>query len=321
MKITALEVDGYGVWSGLKLDHVSDGLNVFHGPNEAGKTTLMQFVRSVLYGFTPPRRRYLPPVNGGRPGGSVEVAGPNGHFQISRHENEDDPGGIGQLALVASDGTMQGEHLLKVLLCNIDEPIFQNVFAIGLQELQELGTLSDTEAASLLYSLSAGLDRIVLVDVMRELENSRNRLLDAQGQPSRVARLYAQREKLRDELAGFADLYLLDFKYGNNECAEELSQAPGYWEACTRNHLEAARHGELIVRVLVLPGHNHCCTRPILEWIARNLGPGTRVNLMFQYRPEWRAPQHPTLKRRLTAQEIAEAREMAREAGLINLVR
>ena len=122
-------------------------------------------------------------------------------------------------------------------------------------------------------------------------------------------------------LAGFADLYLLDFKYGNNECAEELSQAPGYWEACTRNHLEAAKHGELIVRVLVLPGHNHCCTRPILEWIARNLGPGTRVNLMFQYRPEWRAPQHPTLKRRLTAQEIAEAREMAREAGLINLVR
>ena len=73
MRITALEVDGFGVWSGLRLDHLSEGLNVFFGPNEAGKTTLMQFVRSVLYGFTSERRRYLPPLGGGRPGGSIHV--------------------------------------------------------------------------------------------------------------------------------------------------------------------------------------------------------------------------------------------------------
>ena len=90
-------------------------------------------------------------------------------------------------------------------------------------------------------------------------------------------------------LAGFIDLYLLDFKYGNNTCAEEISDAPGYWEACTRNHLTALKYGELLIRVLVLPGHNECCTRPILQWIHDNLGPWTRVNLMFQYRPEWRA--------------------------------
>ena len=53
MRITALEVDGYGVWTGLKFEPLSEGLNVFFGPNEAGKTTLMQFVRSVLYGFSP----------------------------------------------------------------------------------------------------------------------------------------------------------------------------------------------------------------------------------------------------------------------------
>jgi len=27
-------------------------------------------------------------------------------------------------------------------------------------------------------------------------------------------------------LAGYIDLYLLDFKYGNNECAEQISDAP-----------------------------------------------------------------------------------------------
>ena len=122
-------------------------------------------------------------------------------------------------------------------------------------------------------------------------------------------------------LAGFIDLYLLDFKYGNNRCATEISDAPGYWEAATRNHLAAHREGELIIRVLVLPGHNQCCTRPILTWIAENLGSWTRVNLMFQYRPEWRAHERTELSRRLTGEEIAEARSIAEEVGLLNLVR
>jgi putative pyruvate formate lyase activating enzyme len=122
-------------------------------------------------------------------------------------------------------------------------------------------------------------------------------------------------------LAGFIDLYLLDFKYGNNKCALEISDAPGYWETATQNHLWANQYGELIIRVLVLPEHNECCTRPILKWIREKLGPMTRVNLMFQYRPEWRARERKELTRRLNSSEIAEAREIADEVGLKNLVK
>ena len=78
---------------------------------------------------------------------------------------------------------------------------------------------------------------------------------------------------------------------------------------------------ELIIRILVLPGHNQCCTRPILQWIHDNLGPMTRVNLMFQYRPEWRARERPELSHRLSAAEINEARQIAEKVGLKNLVK
>ncbi len=122
-------------------------------------------------------------------------------------------------------------------------------------------------------------------------------------------------------LAGFIDLYLLDFKYGNNQCAKEISGAPGYWEACTRNHITANEYGELIIRVLVLPEHNECCTRPILKWISENLGPWARVNLMFQYRPEWRARERRELKRKLNREEMEKAIKIAYEVGLKNLVR
>ena len=121
-------------------------------------------------------------------------------------------------------------------------------------------------------------------------------------------------------LAGFADVYLLDFKYGSGECAERISDAPDYWKACTCNHVEANRYGELIVRVLVLPGHVECCTKPIINWIADNIGRKTRVNLMFQYRPEWRASEIPEMCRKLTNREIEQAIQFAHEARLENLV-
>ena len=121
-------------------------------------------------------------------------------------------------------------------------------------------------------------------------------------------------------IAGFADIYLLDFKYGPNDCAERISDAPDYWNVCTRNHLEAKKQGELIIRVLVLPNHLECCTKPILEWIAQKLGGQTRVNVMFQYRPEWRASEIQELKRTLTEEEKHRAAQIANEAGLVNFI-
>lgn len=121
-------------------------------------------------------------------------------------------------------------------------------------------------------------------------------------------------------LRGFSDVYLLDFKYGPGGCAERISDAPNYWNVCTYNHLEAKKYGELIVRVLVLPNHLECCTRPTFDWIAKNLGAETRVNIMFQYRPEWRADEVPELRRRLTNDEKDRAVELAEEAGLVNFL-
>ncbi len=121
-------------------------------------------------------------------------------------------------------------------------------------------------------------------------------------------------------LAGFADVYLLDFKYGPGDCAQKISDAPDYWDACTANHLSAKEHGELIVRVLVLPEHLECCTEPILNWISKKLGAKTRMNLMFQYRPEWRANEIPELRRRLIQTEMDKAVQMAKDTGLTNFI-
>jgi putative pyruvate formate lyase activating enzyme len=121
-------------------------------------------------------------------------------------------------------------------------------------------------------------------------------------------------------LAGFVDVYLLDFKYGPGECAAKISDAPNYWKVCKYNHLEAKKYGELIIRILVLPDHLECCTKPIINWISENLGKEIRVNVMFQYRPEWRAYEIPDMRRRLTNDEMERAIQIAKEAKLRNFI-
>lgn len=121
-------------------------------------------------------------------------------------------------------------------------------------------------------------------------------------------------------LAGFVDVYLLDFKYGPFDCAKRIPDALNYWDVCARNHIYGNKYGELIIRVLVLPNHLECCTKHILKWIANNLGRNARTNAMFQHRPEWRAYEAPELSRRLTIKEMKRAIELAGEAGLTNFV-
>ena len=117
-------------------------------------------------------------------------------------------------------------------------------------------------------------------------------------------------------LKGIVDVYLSDFKYGNDECAERLSKVKNYTSVVKRNHLLASNDSELVIRHLVLPNHIECCTKPILEWIAKKLKRKVIVNLMDQYRPEYKAFSYKEIARKLTRKEFEEAITYAKELKL-----
>lgn len=127
-------------------------------------------------------------------------------------------------------------------------------------------------------------------------------------------------EEAMSLLRGTQDLFLTDLKYGNDECAKRLSKVDNYTEIVKRNHELAREQAELIVRHLVLPGHLECCTREVARFVAEELGRETRFNLMFQYRPMYRAHRHPEINRVLTGGEVSRAWEIVREAGLENVI-
>jgi putative pyruvate formate lyase activating enzyme len=126
--------------------------------------------------------------------------------------------------------------------------------------------------------------------------------------------MYTSQESM-DLLEGVMDVYLADFRYGNDECAGRYSDVRNYFEVVSRNFSTAHRQGDIMLRQLLLPGHLECCTARIMAWVADNM-PDTYFNLMFQYRPEYRAALHPEIDRRPSPQEKMEAVELARRYGI-----
>ena len=78
-----------------------------------------------------------------------------------------------------------------------------------------------------------------------------------------------------------------------------------------------ARRG-LLVRHLVLPG-DAANTAEVTRFLAEEISTNTYLNVMGQYRPCGRIHGDPLLGHRPTRQEILEAMELARGAGITRL--
>ncbi len=129
-------------------------------------------------------------------------------------------------------------------------------------------------------------------------------------------------------LDGVVDIYMPDLKYGDSDLARRYSHVRGYVEASQAAVREMHRQvGDLVVgkdglarsgllvRHLVLPG-DAANTERVLAFLCREISSATRVNVMGQYRPCYRADEHPPLDRSVGEDEVRAALEAARRLGL-----
>lgn len=116
-------------------------------------------------------------------------------------------------------------------------------------------------------------------------------------------------------LDGIIDLYLTDFKYGNDKCAKRLSNVNNYTKIVKRNHKIAYKQTDMIIRHLIMPNHIECCSKPILNWIKNNI-PEVCVNIMVQYRPEYKAFNYTDISRSVTTDEYLDVKNYAKNIGL-----
>ena len=227
MRICEIHIDGFGRFSGVEFGPLERRVTVFHGPNEAGKSTLLEFVRRVLFGF--PRRsgrvNAYPPLEGGRYGGRIALEDSNGRLYDVRRTSGRSYGG--EVTLTSASGDPFPEAELATLLGNHSRDVFEQVFAFTLDELYSDDLLSDASVNSQIYS--AGMGVASLQNVTNAIERSRSslfrtggstqeiygaansldevdsKLREAAGNATRYGELTSRLQQVESELEGLAE--------------------------------------------------------------------------------------------------------------------
>lgn len=148
MRITGWSIDGFGQFNKAEVDDLPPGLIVVHGPNESGKTTLMDFVTGMLFGFPDKRstKRRHEPVNGGTLGGRLFVIDQAGMpVTIER-------GASRKSLQVRDEHGERSATALADLLGHVTPELFDNVFGVDLDALQGLRSLDEDAVRERIFS-------------------------------------------------------------------------------------------------------------------------------------------------------------------------
>ncbi|KWX71422.1 AAA family ATPase [Paenibacillus jilunlii] len=208
MKIEELQIGGYGRLHNreMKLD---SGVSLLYGRNEAGKSTTLQFIRAMLFGIPGrmnPLERYEP-AQGGQHGGMLAARdSAGGLWRIRRYmTGGETPGRSEKLHITVSypDGRIEEAsqtELERRLLGGISRSMFRQLFAVSLDELQELGARQSEEMSSYLFHAGMGGGGEIM-RAERRLQQDAEKLYKPRGKVQEAARILQSIEKLEREVA------------------------------------------------------------------------------------------------------------------------
>lgn len=133
-------------------------------------------------------------------------------------------------------------------------------------------------------------------------------------------------------LDGVVDIYLPDFKWGEDGASRKYSRIPGSVQHVAWSIAEMWRQvGQLqlsdsgiawrgmLIRHLVMP-NGIAASEAALSEIADSIGTDVHVSLMSQYYVANKAQQYDEINRRITVEEYEQVVEVARDLGFMNLL-
>jgi uncharacterized protein YhaN len=163
MWVSRLHLASFGIFRDFSLSGLTPGLNLLFGLNEAGKTSLMMFLRAMLFGF---KTSSYDPLDLSEPGGNLTLMDDHHREWLIERTGR---GRKAQVTVSGPQGVIKGEEGVRPLVHEITREVYENIFAFGLKELYDVETLNRREVQHLLYSASLGLGPLSLKAVEDDL--------------------------------------------------------------------------------------------------------------------------------------------------------
>ncbi|MEC0805679.1 ATP-binding protein [Bacillus atrophaeus] len=239
MQILSLHIYQYGKFSNQTFHFSTSGVQLIYGLNEAGKTTMMSFIESMLFGF--PKTKKYEPKTGGVYGGILEAE----HHEYGRIKVERTKGVSGRVRVYTAAGEVKTEDFLKKLLRNTDRALYKSIYSFDVFGLQEIHTFNrDKIGEFLLFSSLFGAEAVTKLD--SRLAKEQDRLYKPNG---RNPRLNQELETLKQLTAKLKQAESLEAGYHSlleekKALASSLADAETELTGLTEHirHIDAAIH-------------------------------------------------------------------------------
>ena len=228
----------------------------------------------------------------------------------------------------------QGSGTIFFTYCNLNCVFCQNY---TISQRGEGSSVSSRQLAQMMLSLQArDCHNINLVTPTHVMPNILNATRIALKKGLSIPLVYNtsgyERVEILKLLDGIVDIYLPDMKYMDADQAQEYSSgASDYPEMAKAAIMEMNRQvgghltdkrgialRGLMIRHLVMP-NRVAGTEKFTKWVAENLPKSTYVNVMAQYRVEYKAFEYQQIARGITVEEFLEAMGWAEKFGLTRL--
>lgn len=141
MKIIQMNLEEFGIYHDIAWNPPEKGLVVMHGQNESGKTTLMKYVRSMFFGYQ----------RGDWKGyrGHMDIRRDDGHeYRIYRNEKE---------SYIMDGDVAIHEEPADLWWHSLERRTYDQIFAMGLEDLQGFKILANEEVRSHFFSIEGGV--------------------------------------------------------------------------------------------------------------------------------------------------------------------
>ncbi|QGQ44523.1 ATP-binding protein [Metabacillus sediminilitoris] len=227
MKIVELKIDGYGKFEDQCFKFENSHLQIIYGENEAGKSTIMSFIHSILFGFPTKQQsenRYEPKKGKAYGGYIVIRTDDNTQLKIIRRHGKTG----GQVRIEFEDGeVVDGDEYLQTILSGIDRDTYRSIFSFdihGLQQIQKMNSdhigkflfLSSIYGAEALFTIEHALmkqqemifkpsgKRPILNEGLAKLKDSHTQLHEAKRKNNEYQQLIIKRDSLEEQLTSLA---------------------------------------------------------------------------------------------------------------------
>ena len=194
MIIKDIHIDGFGIFHNFSLTGLNKGINIIIGNNEAGKSTLLKFLRFTLFGY--PRRidQRMAPLHGGNHGGRIKALFSQGEEVVFERNGSD------RIRLLAGGQEFNDVNTWNRLLGHASAGLYNNIYAFTLDELVGLTSLEESGVEDKIFSLGLGLGNISISDLEKNITDVTDPIYTLRGRTQRIPQILKEIDENHDRI-------------------------------------------------------------------------------------------------------------------------